>query len=149
MATKAEIQKRLKDAMLGITPDAPSMVPAYKDKKEEEPRPDIKEIGLPASVRIMVRVKVLRSNELAALIKKLKTERDEISKDIKRRLDSCDIEETRFECEGIPVTRYKSQRKSIKRELLIERGVKATIVDDCTKISNVDNLRIGGGEDDE
>lgn len=148
MAKKADVQNRLKDALHGIKPGGVDLNPEEREKKP--PPPDISELGLPSAVSKALRLKVARHVELGQYIK----ERKQLSKEIAELMQENIGASDEFPCIVIAdakVSRYDTERKSIKRDKLLALGVSAVVIAKATVKSTVHNCRITppGGKDEE
>lgn len=158
MPTKQEIANRLKDQLQGITPGAPNLHPTSRAFKEEEPIPDIKELGVPLRIRTILSGLVLESAGLAEQEKTAAKARKPLTNKIKTLLVQAEIEAPAFWCAGLRVSSFKSTRTSfnadILRDELLHAGVKPAIItsamEAAAKTTVIDNLRITQpGEEEE
>lgn len=114
LPTREDIQKRLKDEMLGLGEKVDLSAGG-----NEPPLPTVKDLGLPLSVTVKLKRDVSEHSRLGVDIRRLTKQRDTLTANIKGALEEYDVsvdETPSFICETFKVTRFTQDRTSFSRD---------------------------------
>ncbi len=119
-----------------------SFAPPAKAKKETEPLPDLRHVvESPLDQKILLR-QILEYREYQQAEREAKALKDNVGAMIKEKLGELGVK--KFLVEDLRVNYSTSERRTIKKDLLLANGVRPDVIEESTKVTPVLMLTIRG-----
>lgn len=153
--TPVEIRNRLRDEVHGVRPGV-NLNPAGLEKKDETPLPELKDLGLPLSMRKRLELLVTSHAEYGHVEREASKSKEICTAQIKAIIGEELAETPKFFCQSMRVTYFPMERKSLSqdtlRRILMDYGVKRDVVDaaieGATTISTTMALKISAAKEE-
>lgn len=141
MATRKSLDERIKQDMRSGVQHG-SFAPPAKAKSKAEPLPDLRMVVESDLDRKVLMRQVLEYREYQQAEREAKALKENVGGMIKARLTDLGVQ--KFQVEDLRVNFSKSQRHTIKKDLLLAANVSPMVIEECTKHTDVLMLTIRG-----
>lgn len=141
MATRRTLDDKIKDSMRQGQQHG-SFAPPAKAKSTAEPLRDLREVVESTIDQKILARQILEYREYQQAEREAKALKDNVGTSIKERLAELGVQ--KFQVEDLRVNYSKSQRKTIKKDLLLANGVRPDVIEESTKVTDVTMLTIRG-----
>lgn len=137
-------EQSLRDKMEAAMPkpEAPSLVPEAKKRKEPEQLPDLRELDYSDDDKSQLARLLTEYREIAIESSRLEASKKALGMRVKLLLRE---RATKFMCGELRVNTYKSSKPTIKKELLLAHNVAPGVIAACTVDNGGLTLKVSGG----